>query len=62
MAIPNVAITEREDLLPLCPFCGHELPEIFIRRRGAPLFQGRTVVFFCPSCRKVLGVGQERAA
>ena len=62
MAIPNITITEREDLVPLCSFCARELLEVFVRRRGAALFQGRTVVFFCPHCRKVLGVGQERAA
>jgi uncharacterized protein with PIN domain len=54
-------VVERDDLTPRCPHCDKELAEIYARKRGAPLIQGRTVLFFCPFCRKVLGVGQERA-
>lgn len=55
-------VTVRDDLVPVCPHCEGELPEVHVRRRGIPLWQGRTVVFFCPHCRKVLGFGQEGAA
>lgn len=54
------AVVEREDLIPLCPHCGSELPEVYARKRGTPLAQGRTTVFFCPHCRKVLGLARER--
>ena len=54
-------VVERNDLNPLCPHCGKELAEIYARKHGVPLIQGRSVLFFCPSCLKVLGFGQERA-
>lgn len=53
-------VVEREDLTPICPHCEAHLAEIYSRRRGVPIGQGRSVLFFCPSCRKVLGFGQER--
>lgn len=55
-------VVERDDLTPLCPHCDRELAEVYVRTRGVPLIQGRTVLFFCPACRKVLGIGQERVA
>lgn len=55
-------VVERDDLTPLCPHCGKELAEIYARKRGVPLLQGRSVLFFCPWCFKVLGFGQERIA
>ena len=62
MSDSEFTVVVRDDLVPLCPHCEKELPEIHARRRGIPLFQGRTIVFFCPHCRKVLGFGQERVA
>jgi hypothetical protein len=62
MSDPQFTIVVRDDLVPLCPHCEQELPAVHVRRRGVPLFQGRTIVFFCPHCRKVLGFGQERVA
>lgn len=55
-------IVEREDLTPMCPHCGAALAEVYARKRGVPLLQGRSVLFFCPACSKVLGFGQERIA
>ena len=54
------AVVERTDLAPLCPHCGEALAEVYSRGTGVPLGAGKTVVFFCPHCRKVLGFGQER--
>lgn len=62
MAESRLEVHYRDDLTPVCPYCGSELPALHATKRGAPLFQGRTIVFFCPGCRKVLGVGQERVA
>jgi uncharacterized protein with PIN domain len=56
------AVVKREDLLPLCPHCNRELPEVYSRTKGVPLLQGQHVVYFCPHCRKVLGFGQGRMA
>lgn len=55
-------VVERPDLLPLCPHCGRELAEVYSRARGFPLMQGRTHVYFCPHCRKILGFARERVA
>jgi len=53
-------VVERTDLLPLCPYCEAELPEIYSRSRGFPVGQGKTMLYFCPHCRKVLGLAQGR--
>lgn len=54
------SVIERMDLVPLCPYCEAELPEIYSRSRGFPIAQGRTMLYFCPNCRKVLGLAQGR--
>ncbi len=47
-----------DDLNPVCPFCESELTEILFREAPSGFFQARTkFVFFCPQCRKILGVG-----
>ena len=53
-------VVERDDLSPVCPYCEAELAEVYSRKRGTPMVQGRSLVFFCPTCRKILGFGQER--
>ena len=55
-------VVERNDLLPICPHCDKELTEVHRKSKGAGLLVGRNSVFFCPHCRKVLGVGQSRMA
>ena len=55
-------VIEREDIAPLCPHCDKKLTEVYRRSRGAGLFVGRNIVFFCPHCHKVLGFGQSRMA
>jgi len=55
-------ITKREEIKPICPHCGKELEEIYFTEKGAGLFTGRNVVYFCPHCHKVLGIGQSRMA
>ena len=53
-------VVYREDLTAVCPHCDHEITEVYARKRGFPLGEGRTIIFFCPVCRKVLGFGKER--
>ena len=55
-------VVERNDLVPLCPHCERELAEVYRKSKGVGLLVGRNSVFFCPHCRKVLGVGQSRMA
>ena len=51
---------KRNDLVPVCPHCSQELPEVYYRGAGSGFVEGRDVVFFCPHCSKVIGVGQSR--
>lgn len=54
------ALVDREDLAPLCPHCTTEITEVYRKGTGFPLGQGRTLLYFCPHCRKVLGFAQGR--
>lgn len=49
----------REDVVPVCPYCEAELPEIHVRKPRGPFGIGRGFVFFCPECRKVMGAGTQ---
>lgn len=55
---PCVAV-RRDDVLPICPFCEAELAEIHLRKLPRSFGMGRGFVFFCPSCRKVIGSGAQ---
>lgn len=54
------ALVDRTDLMPICPHCDAELAEVYRKGTGFPLGQGRTLIFFCPNCHKVLGFAQGR--
>ena len=60
MSNAKLQITNREDLLPLCPFCNAQLGEVFVKTKGLGWLEGRNVLYFCPHCHKVLGFGQSR--
>jgi uncharacterized protein with PIN domain len=60
MSDKPLAIVKREDLAPLCPHCENELHEVYAKSKGVPLIQGTNVLYFCPHCRKVLGIGHGR--
>jgi len=49
---------EKEDVTPVCPHCGKTLPEIWARRVQSIL--GKRYIYFCPDCRKVLGVSHRK--
>ena len=49
-----IKLEERNDVLPVCPHCAQEVTTIWARRIRSLL--GRRYVYFCPHCRKVLGV------
>jgi hypothetical protein len=55
-----IAFVDRPDLTPRCPRCHAELHEIYRKGTGAAFIEGRTFVFFCPSCLEVLGMAQGR--
>lgn len=60
MADKSFSVVKRDDLLPLCPHCDQQLPEVYVRTKGLGFIEGRNIVFFCPHCSKVLGFGQSR--
>lgn len=49
----------RDDLVPVCPQCEADLPEIHMRKLKGGFGVGRGFVFFCPNCRKVMGFGAQ---
>ena len=51
-------LSKREDINPKCPHCEEELGEVFYQTKGRGLLEGRNAIYYCPSCHKVLGVGQ----
>ena len=54
----KIKITDREDLTPICPHCDKPLDELFVKSKGLGFIEGKNVVYFCPSCHKVLGIGR----
>ncbi|MFH1700227.1 MAG: hypothetical protein ABIE07_06535 [Candidatus Zixiibacteriota bacterium] len=56
----KMTITERGDLLPKCPFCEKEINQLFSKSKGIPWIEGKNIIYFCPHCLKVLGIGQSR--
>ena len=59
-ATPSFRIVKRDDLLPECPHCERELPYVHTRAKGLGFLVARNAVYFCPHCRKVLGIGPSR--
>ena len=49
----------RDDVVPICPHCEADLPEIHLRKLRGAFGIGRGFVFVCPHCRKVLGSGTQ---
>lgn len=43
---------------PVCPFCEQEIKEILIREIESTL--GKRFVYFCPHCKKVLGISHRK--
>lgn len=51
-------IQRRDDVDPICPHCSEKLAEVWYRELHG--VAGRRYVYFCPSCRKVLGVSHRK--
>jgi uncharacterized protein with PIN domain len=51
-------VQEREDVNPICPHCNAELKLIWCRELES--FFGKRYVYFCPECKKVLGVSHRK--
>ncbi len=47
-------LERKEDVQPVCPHCATELPKVWMQELEGIL--GKRYLYFCPNCRKVLGV------
>ena len=56
----ELKITKRDDILPRCPHCASDLKEIYSHSKGIGWIAAANTVYFCPHCRKVLGIGQSK--
>jgi hypothetical protein len=53
-----IQLEEKYDVQPLCPFCETTLNTVYFHElRG---FWGKRYIYFCPHCRKVLGVSHRK--
>jgi glutaredoxin len=62
MGLQKLNYVEQNGLTPVCPYCEAELHEIYTKTKGFPILVGKSILLFCPHCRKVLGFGQSRMA
>ena len=49
---------EEKEISPICPHCSAEIHVILFRKISGMF--GRRYIYFCPSCRKVLGVSHRK--
>ncbi len=47
-----------DEVTPLCPHCAESLGEVWFR--GLDGMLGKRYVYFCPHCRKVLGISHRK--
>ncbi len=53
-----ITCEERNDIVPICPHCQAALDKVQCRRLTGVF--GKRYIFFCPYCRKVLGVSHRK--
>ncbi len=49
---------DQEEEFPICPYCEHKLETVWCRELSS--FFGKRYIYFCPHCRKVLGVSHRK--
>jgi len=49
---------EKTDVVPICPHCSEELHTVWFRKVESPF--GNRYIYFCPACKKVLGVSHRK--
>jgi hypothetical protein len=55
----RLILQERQDIDPICPHCGQELDSVCLRHLESSILSRRSI-YFCPHCRKVLGVSHRK--
>ena len=53
-----IATEERNDVTPLCPHCAEPVGTVHYRQLEG--FLGRRYVYFCATCKKVLGMSHRK--
>jgi uncharacterized protein with PIN domain len=53
-----IPLEKREDVQPVCPHCQAELRAVWMQELEGML--GKRYLYFCPNCRKVLGVSHRK--
>jgi uncharacterized protein with PIN domain len=53
-----INLEPKEDVQPICPHCSSELLTVWMRELKSTF--GRRYIYFCPHCRKVLGVSHRK--
>jgi len=49
---------EKNDINPVCPHCEQELNTIYSQQMESTF--GKRYIYFCPECKKVLGVSHRK--
>ena len=53
-----IRLESKSDVLPVCPHCENELGTVWMQELTGML--GKRYIYFCPRCRKVLGVSHRK--
>jgi uncharacterized protein with PIN domain len=52
-------ITEmKEEITPICPYCSFSLQKVWFKELKSVF--GRRYIYFCPNCKKVLGISHRK--
>lgn len=51
-------LEEKNHITPICPHCNESIGHIWYRELRSKL--GKRYVYFCPACRKILGVSHRK--
>ena len=54
----RIRVEEKEGETPSCPHCEAELRTVWVRRLDSEF--GNRYIYFCPNCRKALGVSHRK--
>jgi len=49
---------QKEDATPICPHCGEPIQQVWFRQLAGVF--GKRYIYFCPRCRKVLGMSHRK--
>ena len=48
----------RDDVKPVCPYCEEEIDRVCMQEAMGVL--GKRYIYFCPNCRKILGMSHRK--